>query len=353
MKNVLVTGGAGFIGSGFVHLLLSQESVSRVTVLDLLTYAGARENLMGLPRPIESLEVSDIADREAVLRALRREEIDTIVNFAAETHVDRSIHDPVSFLRTNVVGTWILLEAARQVWGDRKDVRFHHVSTDEVYGSLLPGDPGFTEATPYDPSSPYSASKAAADHFVRAYHRTFGLPVTISNSSNNYGPRQYPEKLVPLAILAAMEGREIPVYGDGRQRRDWIHVDDHSRALLEILRKGMPGWTYNVGGNAEVENLEILGRIVRLVDEECGPLPSGKARSSLFKTVADRPGHDRRYSIDAGRIRSTLGWEPRETLDSGLRKTVAWYASNPEWVEQIRSRGGYQEWIQKNYEGRA
>ncbi|MBT8401943.1 MAG: dTDP-glucose 4,6-dehydratase, partial [Rhodothermia bacterium] len=321
---MLVTGGAGFIGSNFIHYML-RCSDARLVTLDALTYAGLRENLEHLPDSSRHAFVhGDICDRELVWSIFDNHQIDTVVHFAAESHVDRSIVAPGRFIETNVVGTMNLLEAARNRWPDQAGYhRFHHVSTDEVYGTLEPEEPAFTESTPYDPSSPYSASKAASDHLVRAYHRTYGLPVTISNCSNNYGPRQLPEKLIPLTILRALRGEEIPVYGDGMQVRDWLYVDDHCGAINSILRGGREGETYNVGGGNQPANLSIVESICEILDELVGVQSKGP-RESLITFVADRPGHDRRYAIDFSKIESELGWSPKETLEAGLRKTVKW-----------------------------
>jgi dTDP-glucose 4,6-dehydratase len=351
MKNILVTGACGFIGSSFIRQLLARD-VELVVAFDLLTYAGLQENLAGVDGPRFVFFQGDIADRARVEIAVSRLNVDTIVHFAAESHVDRSIHDPGAFVRTNIVGTWTLLDIARQQWKGRSDVRFHHVSTDEVYGSLTLEEPAFTERTPYDPSSPYSASKAASDHLVRAYGKTYGLPVTISNCSNNYGPRQYPEKLIPLMIQNAMAGESLPVYGDGKQRRDWLYVDDHSDAILAILEKGIPGETYNVGGGAEKENLEIVKAVCALVDVRM-PTASGQPRvETLIKYVSDRPGHDRRYAIDHRKITENLGWAPKHSFEQGLEKTVAWYIENPQWLKTVKDRGSLADWQKKNYQER-
>ncbi len=356
MKNVLVTGGAGFIGSNFVHHLLAKLDDVNVVTLDALTYAGVRENLNDLPDAGRHTFVEgDICDIATVHEVFNRNAVDTVVHFAAESHVDRSIDAPTSFVRTNVLGTFNLLEEARGLWlqsgSDSAACRFHHVSTDEVYGRLGPDDAPFKESTPYDPSSPYSASKASADHFVRAYARTYGLPVTISNCSNNYGPRQLPEKLVPLVILRALRGESIPVYGDGLQIRDWLYVEDHCDAIVEILERGTLGETYNVGGNNQPTNIEIVRTICRLVDE-LAPSHLAEPRESLIEHVEDRPGHDRRYAIDHARITAALDWQPSENLESGLRKTVSWYLDNPAWLRVVTSRPDYTAWLQKNYETR-
>ena len=354
MRNVLVTGGAGFIGSNFVRYLLRAEPAAHLLTLDALTYAGSLENLADLPDPARhSFVRGDICDRPLVERLMREHQIDTLVHFAAETHVDRSIVGPSPFIQTNVVGTFTLLEAARQAWladgvaaGETR--RFHHVSTDEVYGSLEPADPASTETTPYSPRSPYSASKAAGDHLVRAYFHTYGLPATITNCSNNYGPYQFPEKLIPLVILNAIEGRPLPVYGDGQQVRDWLYVEDHCEAIQRVLRGGRPGETYNVGGGNQPPNLEVVQAICGILDEKA----PGAAHAGLIRMVADRPGHDRRYALDFTKIRTELGWQPRRDLQTGLRETVDWYLSHREWVETLRKSGDYEVWIQQNYTDR-
>ena len=434
MKNLLITGGAGFIGANFIRYVLQVDSAVRVVNLDALTYAGSLENLRDLPDATRHTFIQgDICDRPLVDKLLREHQIDTIVHFAAESHVDRSIHNPGQFIQTNIVGTFTLLEAARAAWcakevrSQKSEVsnnlatsdlrpltadrcssaavaprqRFHHVSTDEVFGSLHSQDPAFTETTPYDPSSPYSASKAASDHIVRAYARTYGLPVTMTNCSNNYGPYQFPEKLIPLMILNALEGKPLPVYGDGMQIRDWLYVDDHCEAIWKILSHGKPGETYNIGGDNQPSNLEIVRTICNLIAElrplspnsnlqslsadrqdpisnlptspVSGPqstapcplanlpsslqspvssLQSAGHPSSLITFVPDRPGHDRRYAMDISKIKRELGWQPRHTLADGLRQTVQWYLDHPEWIAAIRGQGGYQTWMEKNYTAR-
>jgi dTDP-glucose 4,6-dehydratase len=325
---MLVTGGAGFIGANFVRHCLSADPELRVVTLDLLTYAGSLEKLEGLPAPDRHLFVrGDISDRALVDSLLREHAMDTVVHFAAESHVDRSITGPAAFVQTNLVGTFTLLEAARQFWlveeGRAPDAcRFHHISTDEVYGSLGPHDPPFTETTPYAPNSPYSASKAGSDHLARSYHHTYGLPVTTTNCSNNYGPYQHPEKFIPTVITACRDRRPIPVYGDGSNIRDWLFVEDHCRGIDRVIRSGRPGETYNVGGNHEASNLEIVRQLCRLMDER---RPEHAPHDRLIAFVKDRPGHDWRYAIDASKIRRDLGWEARESFESGLRKTVDWY----------------------------
>ena len=354
MKNVLVTGGAGFIGSNFVRFLLNTEPQVQIYNLDVLSYAGSLENLKDLPDPARHTFIKgDICDRPLVDELLHKHGIDTVVHFAAETHVDRSILYPEQFLRTNVQGTFTLLEAVRQYWLVEKGlpldtVRFHHISTDEVYGMLQPGEPAWTEATPYAPSSPYSASKAASDHYVRAYGHTFGLPYSITNCTNNYGPNQFPEKLIPLMILNAAEGQPLPIYGDGQQVRDWLYVQDHCEAIWLVISKGRAGQTYNVGAGSQPTNLQVIEHLCAALDEL---LPSSPhiPHSSLMRFVADRPGHDRRYAIDIGKIHRELGWQPRQNLGSGLHHTIQWYLSHPEWVAAIRQQQDYQKWMERNY----
>jgi dTDP-glucose 4,6-dehydratase len=334
---ILVTGGAGFIGTNLVRHLLA-EGVDVVN-LDKLTYAGSNPPLGELAQPGRyELEAADIADRAAVAAVLERHAPDAVMHLAAETHVDRSIDGPDDFIRTNLVGTFELLEAARFYWeglpADRRSAfRFHHVSTDEVFGSLGP-EGLFSETTPYAPNSPYSASKAGADHLVRAWHHTYGLPVVTTNCSNNYGPWQFPEKLVPLTILNALEGRKLPVYGKGENVRDWLHVEDHARALFLALRRGRIGETYNIGGGAERRNIDLVRLVCAILDEVH---PEGRPHDGLITFVADRPGHDLRYAIDDRKLRGELGWAPRESLETGLRKTVLWYLENRGWWEPIRS----------------
>ena len=351
---LLVTGGAGFIGSHFVLDWLAGSSEGIVN-LDALTYAGNPDNLASLrgdPRHV--IVHGDICDRPLLDRLFAEHRPRAVVHLAAESHVDRSIHGPAAFVRTNVEGTFALLEAARAHWNgmgaaERASFRFHHVSTDEVYGSLEPGDAPFAETHPYDPSSPYSASKAASDHLVRAWHRTYGLPVVTTNCSNNYGPLHFPEKLIPLTIVNALAGRPLPVYGDGRQVRDWLYVADHCAALREVLARGQVGETYNVGGWNEKRNIEIVQSICALLDE-LRPDANGPYRR-LIAFVTDRPGHDRRYAIDARKLERELGWRPAETFETGLRKTVEWYLAHPEWVARVQS-GAYREWMDANYAGR-
>jgi len=351
---LLVTGGAGFIGSNFIldWLRASDEPVLN---LDKLTYAGNLENLAALKGDARHNFVQgDIGDRALVEKLLKQHRPRAIVNFAAESHVDRSIHGPEDFIQTNVVGSFHLLEEARAYWAALPDAekaafRFLHVSTDEVYGSLGPSDPAFTEATPYAPNSPYSASKAASDHLVRAYHHTYGLPVLTTNCSNNYGPYQFPEKLIPLMILNATRGKPLPIYGDGTNVRDWLYVGDHCTAIREVLARGRLGETYNIGGWNEKPNLEIVNTICALLDE-LRPDPAGP-HARLITYVKDRPGHDRRYAIDARKIERELGWRPAETFDTGIRKTVRWYLDNMAWVEHVAS-GEYRHWLEKNYQAR-
>jgi len=338
MQTLLVTGGAGFIGGNFVHHILEQADV-RVVNLDRLTYAGNLDTLAGLAGdPRHVFVQGDIADAELVGRLLREYEVDAVVNFAAESHVDRSIDGPAEFIQTNVVGTFNLLDRARDYWaglGPKAKVafRFLHVSTDEVYGSLGPTGL-FTETTPYAPNSPYSASKAASDHLVRAWFHTYGLPVLTTNCSNNYGPYQFPEKLIPLMILKAQAGEPLPIYGDGGNVRDWLFVLDHCRAIARVLEAGTPGEVYNVGGNSERTNLQVVDTLCALLDEHLPDSPH-RPHSRLKTFVADRPGHDRRYAIDASKLKRELGWEPTETFESGMRRTVDWYLDNPEWCRRV------------------
>jgi dTDP-glucose 4,6-dehydratase len=357
MKNILVTGGAGFIGSNFIHYLLKAQPGIQVVNLDALTYAGTLENLRDvMDNPHHVFVQGDINDEDAVKQILKDRQIDTIVHFAAESHVDRSILGPRQFVQTNVLGTLNLLEAAREYWiGNPQfadgNCRFHHVSTDEVFGSLAKGDPAWTEQTPYAPNSPYSASKASSDHLVRAYGHTYGIPFTITNCSNNYGPYQFPEKLIPLMILNALEGKPLPVYGDGMQIRDWLHVQDHCEAIHLVLQHGKPGSTYNIGGENQPSNLFIVQTICKILDEL---VPDSKyaPHENLIQFVKDRPGHDRRYDMDIRKINSELGWEPRHTLDLGLRDTVEWYLSHPEWVSAVRQKQEYKGWMDANYKSR-
>ncbi len=353
MKNMLVTGGAGFIGSNFIRFMLAKEPEIRIINLDLLTYAGKLENLEALPNPQNHHFIhGDICDRSLVDQLLADYQIDTIVHFAAESHVDRSISGPMPFIQTNIVGTFTLLEAAKKAWsGKQGDFRFHHVSTDEVFGALQPGDPAFSEKTAYDPHSPYSASKASGDHLIRAYGTTYQLPVTISNCSNNYGPYQFPEKLIPLMILNGITEKLLPVYGKGAQVRDWLHVEDHCEAIYQILKKGKNGETYCIGGDNQPTNLEIVTMICEILDQKL-PLPSGKPHISLISYVTDRPGHDFRYDIDTRKIHQELGWEPKRKLRRGLEETIDWYLSNPKWVDSVLQKSEFSAWLDTNYQKR-
>lgn len=349
---ILVTGGAGFIGANFVLDWLAQSD-EPVLNLDKLTYAGNLENLVSLRDDVRHVFVQgDIGDSALVARLLAEHRPRAVLNFAAESHVDRSIHGPEDFIQTNIVGTFRLLEAVRAYWGGlneaaRAGFRFLHVSTDEVYGSLAPQDPAFTETHRYEPNSPYSASKAASDHLVRAYHHTYGLPVLTTNCSNNYGPYHFPEKLIPLMIVNALAGKPLPVYGDGMQVRDWLYVRDHCSAIRRVLQAGKLGEVYNVGGWNEKPNIEIVQTLCTLLDE-LRPRADGHSYREQISYVKDRPGHDRRYAIDAHKLERELGWKPAETFESGIRKTVAWYLANPEWVDHVQS-GSYRDWVKKQY----
>jgi dTDP-glucose 4,6-dehydratase len=353
---ILVTGGAGFIGSNFV-LDWCAGSQEPVVNLDKLTYAGNASNLAILQgNPQHIFVQGDIGDTALVNALLAQHQPRAIVNFAAESHVDRSIHGPEDFIQTNIVGTFKLLETVRAYFGGldttgKRDFRFLHVSTDEVYGSLAPQAPAFTEKHTYEPNSPYSASKAASDHLVRAYHHTYGLPVLTTNCSNNYGPYHFPEKLIPLMIVNALAGKPLPIYGDGMQIRDWLYVSDHCSAIRRVLEAGQLGETYNIGGWNEKPNIEIVKTICALLDQ-LRPKADGSSYSSQITTVTDRPGHDRRYAIDATKIHQELGWKPAETFDSGIRKTVQWYLDHADWVAQVQS-GAYRDWVQTNYALRA
>jgi dTDP-glucose 4,6-dehydratase len=352
---VLVTGGAGFIGSNFI-LKWMESSDAPVVNLDLLTYAGNPANLASLHADKRYLLAQgDICDAKLVGSLLEKHQPRAIVHFAAESHVDRSIAAPEAFIRTNVMGTFTLLEQAKSYWSkldkpDQAAFRFLHVSTDEVYGSLAPADPAFSETTPYAPNSPYAASKASSDHLARAYYHTYGLPVLTTNCSNNYGAFQFPEKLIPLMILNAHEGKNLPVYGDGKNVRDWLFVEDHCSAIRAVLQHGRLGETYNIGGNSERTNIDVVTTICDLVDEMSPAIAQGPRRS-LLTYVTDRLGHDRRYAIDATKISRELGWQPAEQFESGLRKTVRWYLDHPAWVEDVRT-GAYLEWINQNYTDR-
>ena len=353
LNRIMVTGGAGFIGSNFIQFLFErQDFEGSIINIDNLTYAGNLENLVEVEKKWSGtryfFEKADICDYDQGRKLLENYEIDTIVHFAAESHVDRSIFGPKEFINTNILGTFSLLEAARDYWKDRTDVLFHHISTDEVFGSL--GDSGyFKEETPYDPKSPYSATKASSDHLVRSYNHTYGLPVTISNCSNNYGPYQFPEKLVPVIILNTFENKPLPVYGDGKNVRDWLFVEDHVSAVWEIIKGSKPGETYNVGGRNEWKNIDLVNLICERVSAMKGKDP--EYYKNLITFIKDRPGHDRRYAIDCTKIEEELNWRPRTTFEKGLDVTIQWYMNNMDWVSRVRS-GDYKLWIQKNYEDR-
>ena len=353
--SLLITGGAGFIGSNFIRYLQQHQPDLSITNLDLLTYAGSLENLKGLPHPENYTFIEgDICDQALIEQTLMAQAVDTIVHFAAESHVDRSLKGPGAFVQTNIVGTYALLEAARKVWlqdGNQPagSVRFHHISTDEVYGTLAPDDPAFEETTPYDPTSPYAASKASSDHLVRAYAHSFGLPVTISNCSNNYGPYQFPEKLIPLMILNALTGKPLPIYGDGMQIRDWLYVEDHCEAIWTILQNGRLGESYNIGGGNQPPNIEIVNTICAIMDDNGLP---HSPHAQLIEHVTDRPGHDRRYAMNINKIQRELGWSPKYNLQEGLRKTVLWYLDHIDWLNAIIAEKDYQNWMEINYQGR-
>ena len=350
--SILVTGGAGFIGSNFVHTWLAQHDEVLVN-LDKLTYAGNLRNLHALAGDRRHHFVQgDIGDTTLVSQLLATHQPRAVLHFAAESHVDRSIHGPMDFIQTNVVGTFQLLESVRAYWAglndqSRQAFRFLHVSTDEVYGSLAPEAPAFSETHPYEPNSPYSASKAASDHLVRAWHHTYGLPVLTTNCSNNYGPYHFPEKLIPLVIHNALAGKPLPIYGDGMQVRDWLYVEDHCKAIMRVLDAGRLGETYNVGGWNEKPNIEVVHTLCALLDE-LQPRADGQSYASQMTFVKDRPGHDRRYAIDARKLERELGWRPEETFETGLRKTVQWYLAHADWVEEVTS-GSYRAWIGQNY----
>ena len=356
MNGILVTGGAGFIGSNFVLEWIGQ-GCGPVTNLDKLTYAGNPENLASIkPGSGYTFVHGDICDASLVASLFAQHQPQAIVHFAAESHVDRSIHGPEAFLRTNIDGTFTLLQAARTYYTslsmqDKARFRFLHVSTDEVYGTLGPNDPAFHEETPYAPNSPYAATKASSDHLVRAWVHTYGLPAIITNCSNNYGPFQFPEKLIPLMISNALKGKPLPVYGDGQQVRDWLFVRDHCRAIMSVLSKGRVGECYNIGGNNQRANLDVVHTLCGLLDELVPNSPY-RPHAQLITYVQDRPGHDRRYAIDANKIQQELGWFPQETFETGFRKTVEWYLANPEWVEHVTS-GAYQHWVNTNYAERS
>ena len=351
---LLVTGGAGFIGSNFVIQRIMNGD--KVLNLDKLTYSGNLNNLRSISDSNNYFFVKgDIGDEKLVSQLLKEYSPDAVVNFAAESHVDRSIVDPDIFVHTNVLGTSVLLRCVKEWWLKKSEVekkafRFHHISTDEVFGSLTMTDAPFTEDTPFAPNSPYSASKAASDHFVRAYHETYGLPTLITNCSNNYGPRQFPEKLIPLMTLNALEGKSLPIYGKGDNIRDWLHVDDHCEAIHVVLTRGHIGETYNIGGHSERSNLSIVHEICKILNE-MKPRSDGASYAKQIQFVSDRPGHDLRYAINCSKIETELGWRPKHIFEDGLKKTILWYLSNTEWVDQIRS-GEYKQWIEMNYSGR-
>ncbi len=358
LHNILITGGCGFIGSNFIHYLFSESSFKgNVINVDNLTYAGNLENLENIQEEHGGkryfFEKTDICDRNEIERIFKKYNIDTVIHFAAESHVDRSVLGPETFIKTNVMGTYTLLDVARKYWNisldnPREDVLFHHISTDEVYGSL--GATGyFTETTAYDPRSPYSASKASSDHIVMAYHHTFGMPVTLSNCTNNYGPYQFPEKLIPLMIMNIKKGTPLPVYGEGKNIRDWIYVEDHNRAVWQIVSKGISGEKYNIGGENEWQNIELLKKLIEITSKKCN-LEASAVENTIIH-VKDRPGHDARYAIDCSKIKKELGWERKMSFEQGLSLTVDWYLSHSEWIEHILS-GEYKNWIQKNYTDR-
>lgn len=352
---ILVTGGAGFIGSAVIRHII-QHTNNQVFNIDKLTYAGNLESLKGIDQhPNYQFKQIDICNTEQITAAIDAFQPHAIMHLAAESHVDRSIDGPAAFIQTNIVGTYTLLEAARKYWMSldveaQQNFRFHHISTDEVYGDLEGTTDLFTETTSYAPSSPYSASKASSDHLVRAWHRTYGLPVIVTNCSNNYGPYHFPEKLIPLVILNALDAKPLPVYGNGQQIRDWLFVEDHARALYKVVTEGVVGETYNVGGHNEKQNIEVVKTICKILDE-LKPQANGQAYESLITFVKDRPGHDLRYAIDATKIQNELGWTPAETFETGIRKTVEWYLNNQEWVAHIQS-GEYQSWLEKQYKAK-
>lgn len=357
MHRVLITGGAGFIGSNFIRYLLNTNPDVFIVNLDALTYSGNLANLDNLPdaQRYEFIH-GNICDRALLDQLLTEHCIDTIIHFAAESHVDRSITGPMKFIETNVIGTASLLEAARAFWLKKDTTRkisghFHHISTDEVFGSLLPGEPAFQEETLYSPRSPYAASKAASDLLVRSYFHTYNLPITITNCSNNYGPYQFPEKLIPLMIQNALRGKKLPVYGDGKQVRDWLYVEDHCSAIIEVIENGTLGETYNIGGNNQPTNLEIVTSICAILDE-IHPESPFRPHSNLIQFVSDRPGHDRRYAMDISKMNAEFKWLPRVNLESGLKQTIRWYLDHQDWVEKIENSPEYQDWIKQNYSGR-
>lgn len=353
MKTILVTGGAGFIGSNFVRYILDINPDIYVINLDALTYAGSTENLTNLPGDSRHKFIhGDITDESLVEKLFTTYPIDTVVHLAAESHVDRSIYGPAEFINTNIIGTFTLLEAASKHWKNNlADKRFHHVSTDEVFGSLSPNDAAFSESSRYAPRSPYSASKASSDHLVRAYYHTYGLPVTISNCSNNYGPYQHPEKFIPLIVTNCLNGKPIPIYGDGKQIRDWLYVEDHCEAIYLILISGSVGETYNIGGDCQPTNVEIVKIICKMMDKQFPDSPH-TPHENLIAFVKDRPGHDRRYAMDLSKIKRDLGWEPSEDIKSGLKKTISWFLSNSNWLNEINKRDDFNEWEEKNYRHR-
>lgn len=354
MKNILVTGGAGFIGSNFIHYALSKEKDIHIVNLDALTYSGNLDNLKTLKESERYRFIKgDICNQEGISCLFRQNQFDAVVHFAAESHVDRSIQNPMQFIQTNVVGTANLLRNSLDYWErlDQKaksSFRFLHISTDEVFGSLEKDEPAFSETTPYAPNSPYAASKASSDHLVRSYFHTYKFPAIITNCSNNYGPYQFPEKLIPLIILKAIKGEALPIYGDGQQIRDWLYVNDHCRALWSVLKKGKTGETYNIGGGNQPTNLEIVNTLCAILDKELPDSPY-KPHKQLIRFVDDRPGHDRRYAMNIGKIKKEIGWKPAENLDSGLQKTVDWYLKNMDWVEKIINSPDYRDWMRANY----
>lgn len=357
-KKILVTGGAGFIGSAVIRHIIGHTGDSVIN-LDKLTYAGNLESLADVSdSPRYTFEQVDICQRPEVERVFADHQPDAVMHLAAESHVDRSIEGPAAFIETNIIGTYTLLEAARHYWQGLAEprkaaFRFHHISTDEVYGDLENPADLFTETTPYAPSSPYSASKASSDHLVRAWRRTYGLPTLITNCSNNYGPYHFPEKLIPLIILNALEGKPLPVYGQGQQVRDWLYVEDHARALYQVVSQGATGETWNIGGHNEKRNIDVVHALCELLEELAPHKPAGVQHyRDLITHVQDRPGHDLRYAIDAGKIQRELGWQPQETFASGLRKTVQWYLDNPGWVARVKS-GEYQQWVNRHYQARS
>ena len=352
-KNILVTGGAGFIGSAVIRYLIN-ETNSNVLNIDKLTYAGNLESLETVSNnPRYQFLHADICDKSAMTKAFQDFQPNIVMHLAAESHVDRSIDGPMDFIQTNIIGTYTLLEVARNYWQnlteDKKSrFKFHHISTDEVYGDLEGTDDLFTEATPYSPSSPYSASKASSDHLVRAWYRTYGLPVVVTNCSNNYGPYHFPEKLIPLVILNALDGKPLPVYGDGKQIRDWLYVEDHARALYLVANTAKVGETYNIGGHNEKQNIDVVKTICTILDN-IKPRTDGQSYAQQITFVKDRPGHDLRYAIDASKIQQELNWQPQETFESGIQKTVEWYLANEDWVNHVKS-GEYQNWVEKQYQ---